>query len=290
MAIQDGISSTNQNSTTSGLSLEFPIGYSTTSDIWMIFQRNKYSKESVTDSNSTPVAVGNPVTLPIPAGLIMDYNVSWDNVDLGATGKLISEAAGGFIKGVSEKYQKSNDFGGSLRAQIAEVGGSASPKDAGLNLLQSMGIDAAGDIDMLQKIGGEVGVARNPFKAALFNSPNFRNFTFEFKMIAKNEKESQTIASIIKEFRTGMSPSFNAILQNNIFDYPDMYKIIFSPKIKNLPRISYCVLIDVSVNYHGEGAAFYFDASDGKYASSIIMGLQFQEIEIITREKIEEGY
>lgn len=289
VSVQDNIdikeSETDKTSTTEeiGGSLQWPSDNEGTSGLWLTFSRSEYSRPSRT-AEAKSKAVGNVVALPMPPNFATTYGAQWDNTDFSSTERTIGRAASASFLGAL------NSNGGELGSlqSISEAvkAGAAAFTSNQKNILTSFGTDLVFGNENAAKIGSFVGLARNPFQAFLYRGPNFRTFEFSYKMIAKNKKESDTIRNIVKEFKLGMTPTFEEALEDNIFKYPDIYQIK-ATQDSHLFKIAECALTSVSVDYHGEGRAAYFE---GKIPVSITLNLSFQELRIILREDIEEGF
>ena len=72
---------------------------------------------------------------------------------------------------------------------------------------------------VLARTGGQV---LNPNAEMLFQGPVIRDFSFSFKMIARSEKEGQTIRKIIKFFKKGMAPKFRNVV---LIKAPDIFTL-----------------------------------------------------------------
>ena len=70
---------------------------------------------------------------------------------------------------------------------------------------------------VLARTGGAV---LNPNAEMLFQGPVIRDFSFSFKMIARSEKEGETIRKIIKFFKKGMAPKFRNVV---LIKAPDIF-------------------------------------------------------------------
>jgi hypothetical protein len=260
---------------------------------WMMFTRYKYERP-----NSEEVAknqkVGNVVVLPVPEQLQTSYGAQWDNTELGMFGKDLAKMAGDVIKNVrnGQSYTDAmiNGLHGNKIVDAIKKLSIDQFMEAGGEVISNLG-DAAGDLGMdvvsgspWWKQGSSYhGLARNPFHAVLYTGPEFRSFRFAWKLIPENQEEADTIRSLIREFKLGMTPEFDKTFGNNLFDYPDTYQIQFG-KPDYLFKMAQCALKDVAVNYHGEGKPKYFK---GKIPFSITLELTFQELEILTRKDFE---
>jgi len=275
-----------------GSSLRFPSKFDVESGQWMLFTRYTYSRP---DKNSPPVEnkAGNTVSLPIPTQLMAAYGAQWENVELGMFGKNISAGVAGAVNEIKTKA-------GTLADQLASGQTTATTKmnimmktftdsfsSFSIEALKGAGIDYAADLatasETFTKAGSYHGLARNPFNAVLYSGPTFRTFEFEWKLIPKNRAEATVIKNIIREFKIAMHPSFLKGFEDNLFEYPDIYKINMSNSAHTF-KIAHCALKDFSVSYGTEGATpKYFE---GDIPFSVTMRCQFQELTILTREDI----
>ena len=272
-----------------GARLEYPSRYAQESGQWIMFDRYKYKKANINSPAQATKAEGSStIALPIPPQLVSNYSVTWANQSLGIAGNQVANAGGAVV----DSLRRIMSGAGS----VSDLGGIAKEAVKGTpQYLFNQFVDAATDSSLGERVLMAAGVARNPHQAAVFQSPNFRQFDFSWKLFPKNEEESDTIKDIIAEFRTGMAPSFleggvdGVSFQDNIFEYPDMWQINFADD-DHLFKIHFCVLANVNVDYHGESMPKYFNTESGKKPSSIILNVQFQEIKILTRKDISKGY
>jgi hypothetical protein len=150
------------------------------------------------------------------------------------------------------------------------------------------------------------GQTRNPHMAVMYEGPGFRKHKFEYKFVAKNLQESNTLRNIIYLFKYHMAPT--ALNNGHFFGYPEKFDIDFHYD-SYLFNIGPSVLTSFDVNYHSEGQPLYFDNNDGgdvrsffeqrdggggggsestKAPVSITLSMEFQEIFIIDKTKIQK--
>ena len=127
-----------------------------------------------------------------------------------------------------------------------------------------------------------------------FKGVGKRNFTYDFKMIPKNQDEADMIRKIIFAFKANMLPEFaggnragRRLIVPNTFDIQYMY---VGKTNEYLHNISTCVLQDMSVSYGGDRYKTFDANNDGAPPVETSMSLNFQEMELITRERALEGY
>ena len=123
-----------------------------------------------------------------------------------------------------------------------------------------------------------------------------RSFSFSFKCMPKSESEAMNVHEIAQMFRFYMAPSFDGAIGSSrtmivpaTFDIKYMFQ---NSENQFLNRISTCVLESCNVTYGGERVQFFRPSADGRGAPPVEtqIELQFKELEIITREKLREGF
>lgn len=129
----------------------------------------------------------------------------------------------------------------------------------------------------------------NPHLASTFEGVNFRRHPFQFELVARNAEESETINQIIYTFKYHghpvAGPDNKALFQN----WPSSWQIgLFSPARKYLYNISTCQLTNMRVNYSSGGSRAFF--ADTGAPVSVTLSLEFVETELLTRERIKQGY
>lgn len=130
------------------------------------------------------------------------------------------------------------------------------------------------------------GITVNPHMALLFRGVNFREFQFDFQMMARNEAESNAIQNIIYQFKYHMHPALDANDPQRWLQYPENFTIeFFSPTEDYLFKINNCALQGMEVDYAGSGVPSFFTNTGAPV--DIRMSLNFKELAIATKENIE---
>lgn len=138
----------------------------------------------------------------------------------------------------------------------------------------------------------QIGQAVNTQLQVLFRGVGFRSFQFDFLLTPSSKEEAEQVKSIIKAFKMASAPEINsaAFFQQGMFlKVPDTFNINFFYKgeeNKNVHRIGECVLENINVDYAPNGWSSFNDGS----AVQTRLTLQFKEIVIVDKNKIEEGY
>ena len=255
-------------------------------------------------------STGTAVYLPMPSGLAVGYNATWDQQQLGFLGEAV-------------------------RKGIGAPNASSAIKDIGA-ALSATGVKALVDMvagDAVSGAGVALGMMSNPGYALMFSGSNFRSYTFSYNLIARNENESRVIRKLINIFKYYMSPSrgtsdklnkitnefvdasgldkdkkireaSNKFIEDvgkfGIISYPSLWEIQFhftdsssadlsqSTKTNNfLFKPAKCALQSFNVDYNsGLGVPAFFKTG-APVTTNITM--TFIESEIVTRESITDG-
>ena len=149
---------------------------------------------------------------------------------------------------------------------------------------------AEGTRGLLNKAFGQ---ADNPYMEVLFDKMQLRTFTYNFTFSPKNRQETEDVQKIIQLFRFHMSPELKG--KNNRFltlpsefDIHYMYQAQDGQASENdyYNKIATCVCTGCDVNYTPDGVKSF----EGGAPTKITMTLSFQETELLTKERINEGY
>ena len=127
-----------------------------------------------------------------------------------------------------------------------------------------------------------------------FKGINKRNFQYTFKMTPKDRKEVDMIRKIIFAFKSNMMPEFvgdnrggRRLLVPNTFDIAYMY---LGSQNLHLHNISTCVLENMNVVYGGDRYKTFEPDAEGAQPVETTITLNFKEMELITRERVFEGF
>ena len=206
-----------------------------------------------------------------------------------------------------------------LDTEISPLGAAAG--DIGVDILEGRG-SFKGALDKLQEklpqeakrrvittalqLGDAVGLtgAREAFEInraeviadrmeLAFKNVNRRNFQYSFKMIPKNETEADEIRKIIYAFKFNMLPEMTSGRAGNTMGFPNTFDIEYRFLGKDndyISRVSTCVLETMTVSYGGDRFKTFAPRDDGAPVVETSLTLSFKELELITRERIREGY
>ena len=248
--------------------------------------KSKKARSTGLAANSNPTRrITDSVALYLPPS-VQDSTVAAYNTD--ATGALGFAAAGGMD--ILRKFNQ-NDMAGASSALInlakGFLGNTALKAGAEAADLFSGGSGGAG---LINKFFSQ---ADNPYLEVLFDKMNLRNFSYTFTLAPKNTDERDDIQRIIQLFRFHMSPE--VISENNRFirlpsefDIHYMYQHKSGQASENdfYNKIATCVMTGCEVDYTPDGVNSFDDGSPTK----MTMKLSFTELEMLTKEKVSEGF
>jgi len=148
-------------------------------------------------------------------------------------------------------------------------------------LLAQEAVQAQG---LLSRLSGQVA---NPNLELLFNGPQLRPFTFNFRLTPRNTSESANVKKIIRFFKEGMA--VRTVAGGIFLQSPNIFQIQFQSgedgeAHRSLPRIKKCALIRCDVNYTPDGSYMtYADSSQGYPMTCYELSLAFSELEPVTQ-------
>lgn len=246
----------------------------------------RQEKSSVVDRFAAPVSfvessIGS-VSLYMPAGLQINDNLSYDNVDSGIGGMLVNA------------YQNSAGTSEFLKTVVKESPELANRAVASklASVAQNRGIGGGAAGQLLINAGEVV----NPHTEMLFKSPALRQFNFNFKLIPRTRAEAKEIIKIVQFFRVAAYPSLGTGARNEkgqlsmaTYKFPDKFRIAYYTGNKvnpNLIKFKDSYLTAINVNYNQTSPTFFDDGMP----SEIDLSLTFQETKALSREDVNRGY
>ena len=223
------------------------------------------------------------IAMYMPASVQVTYGADYTDTDIGG---ITGDALDAYNKFVEGNYKGASEA-------IFRIPEGA--KDSLSNVLLSSvgalpGMGGAKEVSEMQS--GEIITDRLELA---FKGIQKRSFSYTFKMIPKNEREADEIRKIVFAFKANMLPEFVAgrsgrrLVVPNTFDIQYQYMGVSN---EYLHHISTCILEDMSVTYGGDRYKTFNASSKGDGAPPVetSITLQFKELELITRERVFEGF
>ena len=211
------------------------------------------------------------IALYMPSQIQMSHKANYGEQEIGA-------AVATVLAGL--RGSNSNMGFGEVAGKIAAEAGKEIAKGgmAALDATLAPGAIAAEEIAS--------GKVRNNRSEMKFEGIDRRSFSFTFTMLPTSSQEADTIEKIVTLFRYHAMPSIDGSdLAGRTMIAPSTFDIQYKPDA-HLHRISTSVLESVDVKYGGERPQFFVD----DHPVETELTLQFKELEIITKERIEQGY
>jgi hypothetical protein len=216
--------------------------------------------------------IDSAVMLAVNERPSVQYQVEYQAQDMGALGGIVAGGTSVIDSGYLE-------------------GGGEAAKTALLNLAQiPAGVAQAmgANVDAKNLASVATGMTQNPFREQVFQNVQTRTFNFDYKFLPRSERERETVQLILRMFRFHMHPELSD--GGLFYIYPSEFDIVYYYKGRINPyinKISTCVLQSMNVDYGGQGQFGSF--ADGS-PTEINLRLNFVELEVLTKERVNVGY
>lgn len=213
----------------------------------------------------TSYRISDVIALYVDGPPTVRYNMNYANKDLGTLAGIIKGGVGETLKVLGPT---SEQFAAAFNA-FAKLPG------------------AFGTLDVQAALSASTKTALNPFREVIFESVDFRAFSFKYKFLPKSKEESEKVRNIIKLFKYHMHPEMSK--SKLFFIYPSEFQITYyfqSAENSYIHKFAPCVLETMEVSYGGE----QFSSFDDGNPTEVNMALTFRETEILTKKMIDKGY
>ena len=225
------------------------------------------------------------ISLYMPPSISVSYGMQYANTDIG----MLAEGVAGAIKAFMRT-------GGSTTTKLT-AGAKSILKGAGPAMEKfiqsSLDVVAPGAKALMQMEAGRI-IA--PRMEIMFEGVGRRDFSYTFIFIPKNVRESRAVEKIVHEFKYHMHPEFE---DNNarLMKFPSTFDILYM--YQNGPndflnKISTCFLTKMNVEYGADRFTAY-EKTDSRKGSGpppqkTKLSLNFTEMEILTKTRIDQGF
>lgn len=227
------------------------------------------SSDQITATNST-YRLKEVITLYLENSPSVRYGVNYTEKELGSLTGLLAQGSAAAAAG-----KLTGEFGKEAVSRIL----------ADLIKLPSI-IPGGGTLADLRELSTRA--KTNPFREVLFESVDYRTFSFRYRFFPASQEESLKIRNIIKLFKLHMHPEISD--DKFFYMYPSEFEIKYYYKDKEnqyMNRIGRCALVGMDVEYGGDQFATFEDGAPVE----IGMTLTFRELEQITSQGVEKyGY
>lgn len=270
--------SASKNFNAGGGAMYYPKEMSSLREDYIKIVSKRYVPDDLSDNTplDAPVAPGSPeatIYLPIQGQLNDANTVSWGPHQLNPIQKELYKSGFNVISAQNTAEAvgtELNRLKNTIQQDLASGGDSIAKAFAVYFASQAVGVG-----NMLSRTGGAV---LNPNMMLLFNNPDLRKFTLNFKFTPRNPDESKSIRRIIRALKQTSSVRKDEtnlfLLAPNIFEVT-MHQGGNQNQHKSIGRKKVCALISVNTNYVPDGSYMTFE--DGSL-TSYTLELSFNEI------------
>ena len=234
------------------------------------------------------VRLDTVITLFMPAQVSVSYKSSYEEATIGAGAAIIGDLYNTIkdntsVEGLRQGYENNK---GAIKAAVGE--GSVKALLASADIIPGIsGIKGA--------IEAQSGIIISDRMELLFKGLDRRDFSYTFTMIPRSLSEAEAIRNIVFAFKYNMLPEFSdgnragrKLRMPNTFDIEYMY---LGKSNDYLNKISTCVLKSMDVKYGGDRYKTFDPDPEGNPPPVMTeITLSFEELELITRERVAEGY
>ena len=261
--------------------MRYPLGAKRTDQDYIRFGAIKYEKKEMDSSTEGSTftgggsrwgddrkleIIGGTVSLPIQSGITDSIGVGWNDDTMNPMQMMGAEVGEGFIKEGGEGLTNA------LNNITKDVqGNSEHVKD----MIKNAMIGKAVGTNVMSRMTGGV---MNPNLELLFQAPQLRAFTFNFRMTPRDKEEAREVKKIIRFFKKNMTPIRDStalfLMAPNVFSIEYIHKGSEHPGLNRIK--SPCALQTYNIDYTAEGS--YMTFPDGTMAS-YVMSLSFKELE-----------
>ena len=290
-AIDSAVNNFTKGKTLFGKEISTSFGTSSASVSKQNFSQDQYVNSVVDIANKsllqTTKVTSDSIVLYMPDTINFDHSQGYGDLQLGnEIGGKMAAAGKSIIDGAKEGSagKKAGDAAIVAAAQFA----------AQSKLAQSLGSNSVAAGSFLA-LGG----VTNPMLELIYQSPSFREFSYEFMFYPRDEREALEVQNIIERFRFHQAPEVDAGSSGLLLIPPSQFDIQFYYAGKpnpNIPTIGRCVMTGIQVNYAPNGWSAYEmpgenDPRLGRTGmpTAIQMTLNFKETVIVTKQAFRTG-
>lgn len=235
------------------------------------------------------------INLYTPDNITMNQKASYQDIS-GTQARGAFGFGSAALDNMEQRVQSLADSTDSFQSMVSKASQDFLPLEQELfgNAAQKIGATGAGFTDYLLN---QSGYAINPQLEVVFSKMEFRTFQFTFTFTPKSPQEAKAVKDIIKLFRFHAAPEMDKNQEGRYFIVPSVFNIqyMFADAVNqksgpntNLHKFAPCVLTSIVVDYAPDVGWVTHD--DGMPVKTML-ALQFQEIEILTKESImTKGY
>ena len=244
----------------------------------------KPAKKASVKDNSLSIKRKATVRMPVsicmymPPSVDVKYGADYQDTEIGTGTKMGVEAIQSILAGTASLDSAKE----ALKNQTGAIGdGIVKGGTSAIDLIP--GFAGSNAVFEMQR-----GFIKAPRMELAFKGIPKRDFSYEFKMMPKSAAEAEMAKNIVKTFKMYMLPEIKSAASMQLttpatFDIQYMH---LGEENMNLNKIGTCVLTNMDVKYGGDKYKTHADAVPVESS----MTLSFKELDLITRDKAEQGF
>lgn len=269
--------------------LRYPEKIENNGQDYIKFEVFEYIAQKLSDNNLLFEQIGEykevigTIVLPIQPTIMDTNTVTWNDSRMGILEMMganislsgMNSAGGDYMTNMAQK------FGETIKGAEGEKV-SQEVITAVQNYIAKMAVNS--NTNLLSRTGGAI---TNPNLTLLFESPDLRNFTFNFKLTPRTDREGTIVRKIIRKFKEHMAAQRS--VGNLFLETPDVFNISYirgvdkkneveNKKHKSLNLFKTCALRSFSVNYTPSGTYMTYNDEAGTM-TSYDLTMAFTELE-----------
>ena len=223
------------------------------------------------------------IAMFMPASVTTTYTANYTDTEIG-----------GGTENILNAFNQGAD--GNLESAVRSFFSNSTALKEGLTKMGLAGVSALpiGLAGLREGAEAKAGSVISDRLELAFKGINKRQFQYTFKMIPRSKAEAEEIRKIVFTFKQNMLPEFvggnragRRLRVPNTFDIQYMYQ---GKSNEFLHHISTCVLESMNVSYGGDRYKTFEGQDDGAPPVETSITLNFKEMELITRERVFEGF
>lgn len=256
------------------------------------YEGYKAGQKMPTGSNSMLVAQNATVAMPVcialymPPSVQVSYGANYGETEIG----MVSEALNAGLKAFM-------DTGGTMKSMGAAIGAGTRGGSIGATLTK-LATNFVGELPGMEGIEAVFAINRGsvitPRMELMFEGIQRRDFSFNFTFIPKSEPEAAIVEQIVHKFKYHMASNYGNNGLGGVdgvreLEIPDFFNIRYyyrNTENSHINKIKQCVLTKVDIDYGDDR----YHAFENGQPQTTKLALSFQELEIITKKYVDEGY
>ena len=246
------------------------------------------TKNTATVKRKGTTRLDTAIALYMPPTVSVTYSATYNDQEIGAGAVASQEVVKAFLEGGTEAALKKGLSDPTMEAVADGF------RKAGLGAVGAVpGMQGARELYEMERGF----IMTNRMELAFKGLPK-RGFQYTFKMIPKSEQEAEEVRNIVTAFKMNMLPEgqgtdINSGFSGKRLKVPNTFDIKYmfvGRENQYLNKISTCVLESMNVTYGGDRFKTFDGNEDGAPPMETTMTLNFKEMELITKERAQEGF